>query len=177
MSPLKPAPLSLDLSYPTLIHVVSDIEGACEGYDVESDIEIGQSKNQERRWRVQLAVKFSAKGAAVAAHKGEVTYVGIFTVAPSYPAEKMPRLVAVNAPSILYSAIRELVALLTGRGPLGTVQLPAVSFIENVLVLAPDAEPKTHPVPQRLAQGATTGELSRTKKATRGKAKRKMAIR
>lgn len=175
MSPLKPAPLSLDLSYPTLIHVVSDIEGACEGYDVESDIEVGQSKTQERRWRVQLAIKFSAKGTAVASHKGEVTYVGIFTVDPDYPAEKMPRLVAVNAPSILYSAIRELVALLTGRGPLRTVQLPAVSFIENTLVVAPDAEPETHSVPQRLTEEKPTAKSAQTKRAARIKVKRKLA--
>lgn len=175
MSPLKPAPLSLDLSYPTLIHVVSDIEGACEGYDVESDIEVAQSKTQERRWRVQLAIKFSAKGTAVAAHKGEVTYVGIFTVDPAYPVENIPRLVAVNAPSILYSAIRELVALLTGRGPLRTVQLPAVSFIENTLVAAPAAESQTHPVPQRLTDGKTTAKSARPKKVGQRRIKSKPA--
>lgn len=173
MSPLKPAPLSLDLSYPTLINVVSDIEGTCEGYDVESDIQVSQSRTQERRWRVELAIKFSAKGTAVAAHKGEVTYVGIFTVDPKYPAENMPRLVAVNAPSILYSAIRELVALLTGRGPLRTVQLPAVSFIENTLVVAPDAEPETHPVPQRLALEKPTAKSTLKKKTVRKKPQRK----
>ncbi|MEO7725565.1 MAG: protein-export chaperone SecB [Chthoniobacterales bacterium] len=150
MSPLQPAPLSLDLSYPTLVHVVSDVEGVCEGYEVESDIQVAQSKSHDRRWRVQLAVKFSAKGGTVAAHTGEVTYVGIFTVVPTYPVEKMPQLVAVNAPSILYSAIRELVALLTGRGPLRTLQLPAVSFVGNTLESIPDAQPETHPVPQRL---------------------------
>lgn len=174
MSPLKPAPLSLDLSYPTLIHVVSDIEGTCEGYDVESDIQVAQSKTQERRWRVELAIKFSARGTAVTAHKGEVTYVGIFTVDPAYPAEKIPRLVAVNAPSILYSAIRELVALLTGRGPLRTVQLPAVSFVENTLVLELDAETKTHPVPRRLAVGEPTAKTTRGKKTARGKVQRKL---
>ena len=131
---MKTAPLSLELSYPTLIHVISDPEGACEGsYDVECDIGIGQNKSNERQWRVQLAVKFSAKGAAVAAHRGEVTYVGIFAVAEDCPKEKMFRLIAVDAPSILYSSIRELVALLTGRGRTKIVLLPAVSFVQNVI--------------------------------------------
>jgi len=136
---MKTAPLSLELSYPILIHVISDPEGACEaGYDVECDVGIGQNKNNERQWRVQLGVKFSAKGAAVAAHRGEVTYVGIFAVAEDCPAEKMFRLIAVDAPSILYSSIRELVALLTGRGRTKTVLLPAVSFIQNVLEPPPE---------------------------------------
>jgi preprotein translocase subunit SecB len=131
---MKTAPLSLELSYPTLIHVVSEPEGVCEaGYEVECDIRIGQNKNNERQWRVQLAVKFTAKGAAVAAHRGEVTYVGIFVVADDCPKEKMFRLIAVDAPSILYSSIRELVALLTGRGRTKIVLLPAASFVENVV--------------------------------------------
>jgi preprotein translocase subunit SecB len=132
---MKNAPLSLDLSFPTLIHVVSAPEGSCNGgYDVQCDLQVGQSTNNERRWRVQLGVKFKAKGATVAAHSGEVTYVGIFTVDDDFPLEKMYRLIGVDAPSILYSSIRELVALLTGRGQTKTVLLPAVSFIENVVV-------------------------------------------
>ncbi len=173
MSPLKPAPLALDLSYPTLIHLVSDIEGTCEGYDVESDIQVAQSKTHERRWRVQLAIAFSAKGTAVPAHKGEITYVGIFTVDPRYPAEKIPKLVAVNAPSILYSAIRELVALLTGRGPLRTVQLPAVSFVENILIPDSEADEQTHPIPKKLSEGMPAAKSARSTKPQRSKAQRR----
>ena len=132
---MKSSPLSLNLSYPTLINIISNPEGSGEaGYDVECDLEIGQSTSAERRWRVQLTVTFNAKGAAIAAHRGEVTYVGIFTIAEDYPAERMPRLIAVDAPSILYSSVRELVALLTGRGPSKIVLLPTVSFIQNAIV-------------------------------------------
>lgn len=163
-----PAPLSLDVSYPTLINVVSDIEGTCEAYDVECDVDVAQSASDERRWRVRLSVSFNAKGAAVAAHKGQVTYVGIFTVVPEYPLEKMPKLVAVTAPSLLYSAIRELVALLTGRGPLRTVQLPAVSFLDNILVANPEAATVTHATP-------VPGGRRRTRKAQPHRIKAKSA--
>lgn len=145
---MKSAPLSLDFSYPIQINIVSDPEGACDaGYDVGCDIAIAQSNSNQRRWRIQLEVKFSAKGVKNPAHKGEVTYIGIFTVADDYPAEKMPRLVAVNAPSMLYSSIRELVALLTGRSPLRTVLLPTVSFVENVIAPLPAASAEDEPVP------------------------------
>src|SRR6266496_542622 len=139
---MKNAPLSLDASYPTLIHVISDPEGSRDAaYDVECDVQVGRSESNERRWRIQLGVKFKAKETAVAAHRGEVTYVGIFTVADDYPKEKMYRLIGVDAPSILYSSIRELVALLTGRSSKQTVLLPTVSFIENVVL--PVAESPT----------------------------------
>src|SRR5438477_2496975 len=113
---MKTAPLSLDVSYPTLIHIVSELEGSCDaGYDVACEVQVAQGATQKRRWRVELRVKFNAKGVKHAAFKGEVAYVGIFTVVDDYPEEKMYRLVGVDAPSILYSSIRELVALLTGR--------------------------------------------------------------
>ena len=145
---MRSAPLSLDVSYPTRINLVSEPEGACDaGYDVACDIEVGQNTTHPRRWRILLSVKFSAKGVKRPAHKGEIAYVGIFTVADDYPAEKMSRLVAVNAPTMLYSSIRELVALLTGRTPLRTVLLPTVSFIENAITPLPPGPPDDEPVP------------------------------
>jgi preprotein translocase subunit SecB len=144
---MKSAPLSLNVSYPTRINLVSEPEGACDaGYDVACDIEVGQNTTNPRRWRIVLEVKFSAKGVKRPAHKGEVAYVGIFTVAEDYPEDRMPRLVAVNAPSMLYSSIRELVALLTGRGPLRSVLLPTVSFIENVISPLPPEPHVTEPL-------------------------------
>jgi preprotein translocase subunit SecB len=137
---MKDAPFSLDAAYPTLVHVISDPEGsAAAGYEVECDVQVWRSEENQRRWRVQLGVKFKAKDTAVAAHYGEITYVGIFTVIEGYPNEKMNRLIGVNAPSILYSSIRELVALLTGRGSTRMVLLPTVSFIENVVVSLQEA--------------------------------------
>jgi preprotein translocase subunit SecB len=153
---MKNAPFSLDAAYPTLVHVVSDPEGSVTvGYDVECDVQVWRSDQNERRWRVQLGVKFKAKNSVVAAHHGEITYVGIFTVIEGYPEEAMNRLIGVNAPSILYSSIRELVALLTGRSSTKAVLLPTVSFIENVVV-SPTEEEK------EAARTATSATATRT---------------
>ena len=114
-------------------------------------MQVAQGATQKRRWRVELRVKFNAKGVKHAAFKGEVAYVGIFTVVDDYPEEKMYRLVGVDAPSILYSSIRELVALLTGRSSAKTVLLPTVSFIENVVV--PQAQ---SPVATEASDAATS---------------------
>ena len=170
---MKTAPLSLDASYPTLIHVISDPEGSRDAaYDVECDVQVWQGENNKRRWRVRLGVKFKAKGDVVALHRGEVTYLGIFTVAEDYPEEKMYRLIGVDAPSILYSSVRELVALLTGRSSSKTVLLPTVSFIENVVVPAP--EPVVQPHPAAAAEESPkfgAGERRKTADRSRGKAK------
>ncbi len=160
---MKNAPLSLDASYSTLIHVISDPEGSRDAaYDVECDVQVGRSESNERRWRIQLGVKFKAKETAVAAHRGEVTYVGIFTVADEYPEEKMYRLIGVDAPSILYSSIRELVALLTGRTSTKTVLLPTVSFIENVVVPLAQSAVAAKP------DSAATARVRRSAKTKKG---------
>jgi preprotein translocase subunit SecB len=132
---MKTTPLSLQISYPTLIHITSDPQGVRDaGYDVECDVNVWQNKSNDRRWRVQVSVKFKGKGATTPAHQGEVTYVGIFSVADDCPSEKMYRLIGVEAVSILYSSIRELVAVLTGRGGTRIVHLPVVSFVEGGIV-------------------------------------------
>jgi preprotein translocase subunit SecB len=172
---MKTAPLSLDASYPTLIHIVSELEGSSDaGYDVQCDVQVAQSKEQERRWRIELGVKFSAKGVKRPAYQGEIKYVGIFTVADEYPTENIPRLVAVTAPSILYSSIRELVALLTGRSPLRPfVLLPTVSFIDGVIKPLPESEAQAKAM--RVAEGAgAAGGVGRRKTASYTREKRKL---
>jgi hypothetical protein len=84
----------------------------------------------------------------------------------------MYRLIGVDAPSILYSSVRELVALLTGRSSSKTVLLPTVSFIENVVVPAP--EPVVQPHPAAAAEESPkfgAGERRKTADRSRGKAK------
>lgn len=169
------APLWLEVSYPTLIHVVSELEGSSDaGYDIQCDVQFGQNKEQERRWRIELGVKFSAKGVKRPAHKGEVRYVGIFTVAADYPGDKIPHLVAVTGPSILYSSIRELVALLTGRNPLRrAVLLPTLSFIGSVVRPASESAAQT----QRTAVAEESPEFGggeRRKTASRLREKGKL---
>lgn len=172
---MKSAPLSLDASYPTLIHVVNDPEGSSDAsYDVECDIQVAQNATNERRWRVELGVKFKGKGTAAAAHRGEVTYVGIFTVVDECPNEKMYRLIGVDAPSILYSSVRELVALLTGRGSTRIVFLPTVSFIENVVVppTKDEKEPAGSPAPTDAAKDKNvSAKAARSNKSATGNAR------
>lgn len=130
------APINLDLSFPRKIEIEAYLEGGtlAKKLTTRCDLEFGQNKENERQWQTMLAVHFEGEGGP-GPYKGCVEFVGLFTVADDYPAEKMSKLVAVTCPSMLYSAVRELVALITGRGPHRPVTLPSVSFQDQELEL------------------------------------------
>lgn len=58
----------------------------------------------------------------------EISAVGFFRADENYPEEKRHRVVVINACSMLYTASREFLAAVTGRGPWGAVILPVTSF-------------------------------------------------
>jgi preprotein translocase subunit SecB len=123
------APLHLETSFPIKIELVTNLDPGEQAreIDAKTDVSFAQNETDARQWQVTLSVEFAGKGAP-APYKGSVDYIGYFTVSADYPEEKMPRLVAITCPSMLYSSIRELVALLTGRGPHRPLMLPTVSF-------------------------------------------------
>lgn len=129
---MKRTPLRLKLAYPEVVSVATDVDGNPEAdYDVSCKLEIGQNQADSRMWRICLGVKFGGKPPDAPPHRGEVRYVGFFAVESDVADEKMERVIAVTAPSILYSSIREFLALLTGRGPMPCVMLPVVSFMDH----------------------------------------------
>lgn len=58
----------------------------------------------------------------------ELSVVGLFRADEMIPEKKRSLVIGVNSSSILYSAAREYLATLTGRGPWGPVLLPVTSF-------------------------------------------------
>jgi preprotein translocase subunit SecB len=129
---MKPTPLRLKLAYPQKLELAIDVDASPEAeYEVSSQLDIARNTSDPREWRVCLEVKFGGKAAAPTPHRGRVQYVGFFGVDESVPEERMARVIAITAPSIVYSSIRELLALLTGRGPMPCLLLPVVTFIDH----------------------------------------------
>ncbi len=56
--------------------------------------------------------------------------VAFFEVIPEWPPEQVDRLFSANAPALLYSAAREALATVTGRGPYPEIFLPSVTFVQ-----------------------------------------------
>lgn len=151
------APISLDHCFPRKIALEINPEGSANEIITRCQQEFAQNKENERQWQVILSVSIEGKEGAPGPFTGRVEYVGVFSIDPSYPAEKMPKLVAVTCPSILYSAIREMIALLTGRGPHRALLLPTVSFQDvelTKLELSPSESPPAPAKPRRRAKGA-----------------------
>lgn len=161
---MKPSSLRLETSFPAKVSIVNHIDGDPDATIVpECDPEFLQNKANPRLWQVKLNVTFAGKPGTRALHEGEIEFVGLFTVTDEVPEDKMARFVAVTCPSILYSSAREVVALLTGRGPYKAYLLPAVSFADGTLKLDSGSEPVKRRIPDTAMHRISTGARSKTK--------------
>ncbi|PZR74501.1 MAG: hypothetical protein DLM73_07700 [Chthoniobacterales bacterium] len=97
------------------------------------------------KWIVKLLVEFQSRETAPSPYEGHVECEGYFTVVnPEQPEAKQRKLVAVNAPTILYSMARDMVATITGRSRHGKFLLPSVSFIDQLIAFPDDPKPEEH---------------------------------
>lgn len=159
---MKPSPLRLETSFPAKVSIKNHIDGDSEAEILpECAPEFLQNKANPRLWQVKLNVKFAGKPGTRALHEGEIEFVGLFTVTDEVPVESMARLVAVTCPSILYSSAREVVALITGRGPYKAFLLPTVSFTDGTIELDPESEPIKRRVPEAAMRRIAAGSKSK----------------
>ncbi|HEY3857678.1 MAG TPA: protein-export chaperone SecB [Verrucomicrobiae bacterium] len=96
---------------------------------------VGLAKNDQnqRQWKVSLQVISEATDSSeFCPYRIDIELLGIFEVASNVEESKIQELVSVNAPSLLFGAARELVLLITGRGPLPPVTLPCAVFTDTL---------------------------------------------
>ena len=97
--------------------------------NVQIQAGLGPVVGAENKYQVMLELSSLRAPDGTGTLPYEVTFqvVGQFSVLdPSYNDKE--KLVRINGTSILYSAAREMVLLVTGRGPWGPYQLPTVNF-------------------------------------------------
>ena len=124
-------------------HAIETAEG-----NLGAEVEIAKNPENDRDWKVGLKIHHASSGEKFCAYFIDIELVGFFEMHSSVPSEKVPALVAANAPALLFSAARELVMLITGRGPLPPLCLPSVTFV--------DAVPPEQPAPSRLSKKELT---------------------
>ena len=115
-----------------------------EGFDMITDrklegVELPELKinvetaKKEREWRVELNIDSDAKSKkSQFPYFFNVVLVGYFQVDENYPAQQADLLAQINAPSMLYSAGRELLLNISGRSPYPPIVLPSFSFAQDV---------------------------------------------
>jgi preprotein translocase subunit SecB len=128
---MKNSPLQLEHYYLTAVHIDCDESVQVKSqivWQVESLVTLAGHKEDARRWKVALTVKFKPAAGDPKPYDGSISFTGFFAVDPSYPEPKVKFLVETNGPSVLFGAVREMCANLTARGPWPTVMLPTQSF-------------------------------------------------
>ena len=99
-------------------------------FNLETTKRISHPTNEDAQFEVELTVRFGpAREDCPTGYSGEITFLGLFEVADSYPEAKRDVLAKVTGPSILFGACREMIANLTARGKHGMLSLPSVSFV------------------------------------------------
>ena len=131
-----PSPLHLEKYFFTKVHVDA-CPNSCEKtgkglFTVKATCM--KHKDAEHKWMVQLEIKQAQdKDNGCPEYSFHIESVGFYDVSDNFPAEKSEQLVRVNGPALLYSAARELIAMLTCRGPFAPVNLPTVTFIDEAV--------------------------------------------
>lgn len=134
---MTPMPLRLERYFFTrlVVEANSDFAGLPassalpeEGLDVEIRIEIFKHNTDPQRFQVVLLIDRVTAPDPGPPYQVELEVVGTFVVDLGLLRNDVERLVQINGASILYSAAREYLLMVTGRGPWGPLMLPTVSF-------------------------------------------------
>lgn len=97
--------------------------------DVSTKVDLAKNGDNPRQWKVALQVFYHPTAPShLSPYKIDIELLGFFEVAQSVDEKKINDIVAANAPAVLFGAARELVLLITSRGPMPPVTLPCVTF-------------------------------------------------
>ena len=108
-------------------------EGSEGGFRAKVNLETLQNNQDETKFQLNLKIGgFEGVNGQQPPYDIELEVVGLFTVSASYPEEKVLKLVQINGASILYSAAREFVLMITGRGQWGSFTIPTTNFSQAV---------------------------------------------
>ena len=132
------SPLSLKNYFVTRLSVVApeNVDASQDGMEGKMNntatVETAQHQSIKNDWRVILKIVCTPADKNICGYSIEADLVGFFEIDPKIPEEKARDIVAANAPAMLYGGARELILLVTGRGPLAPYPLPSVSFIDQM---------------------------------------------
>ncbi|HMB31281.1 MAG TPA: protein-export chaperone SecB, partial [Desulfohalobiaceae bacterium] len=104
---------------------IEDIE---VDFDLNYDASIFENKKDPLQFRIELQIDITPKEDKNWFYELSLKCIGLFEISEEIPEEKRKSLVYINGASMLYSAAREYIFLLTMRGPYPPIYIPSVSF-------------------------------------------------
>jgi preprotein translocase subunit SecB len=100
--------------------------------NLRTSIQIAKSEDNPRAWRVILNISVGPpEPGAFCPYLIDIELLGFFEVHEDFPEDQMQDLISCNATAVLYSAAREFLILVTGRGPLPAYLLPSTHFADQ----------------------------------------------
>jgi len=152
---MKPSLLKIDSYVFKKIHLEAFDADEPKSWHVESKVAVSRRTDNSRHWLVELTVMLKGD-ASTSPYVGEFIVAGRFHIEDEKMSETGALdLLNVNGPSILYSAVREIVLHLTSRGPHHAVYLPSITFIDR-------KEPKTKQDQQKPKDSKEPAEQAKT---------------
>lgn len=113
-------------------------EAISEKFQVTANPQVAQNDTDPLDWIIRLDVDIANPSADLhAPYTGRLEFFGKFRLAAEIPEDRRLLMVSNHGASILYGAVREMVANLTARMPHGMITLPAMSFIPRTEELPP----------------------------------------
>lgn len=96
--------------------------------DLDIEVRLGESKDNENGRFCQLSVKLKDGKAKTSPYKFKIVLAGFFEIDSACTNDDADLLMTNTAPSMLYTAAREYLLVITGRTRFFPVMLPTVLF-------------------------------------------------
>lgn len=97
--------------------------------DLDIEVRLGESKDEKNKRFCQLSIKLKDVKAETYPYKFKAVMAGFFEIDSSCSEPEADLLITNTAPSMLYTAAREYLLLVTGRTRFYPVMLPTVLFV------------------------------------------------
>jgi preprotein translocase subunit SecB len=105
--------------------------GVISPKDLKVEVLEGQQEDNPLQRTCQLIIELNDATGSKFPYNFSIVLVGFFEVIPEWPSDRVDQLFSANAPALLYSAAREALATVTGRGPYPEILLPSVTFVQS----------------------------------------------
>jgi preprotein translocase subunit SecB len=128
---MKTSPLQLEGHFATSVRLdATESTSVGTNFRVNASPNVGQESDDSLVWVILLDVSIKhPESGPQSPYTGHIKFYGRFRLSPTVPADRRLQVVIANGSSILYGAVRELVANLSARGPHPMITLPSLSFV------------------------------------------------
>lgn len=145
---------------------IEDVEDSpsLESEDLEIEVGLGEGKDDQFKRFCQLTVNLKEKAAETFPYKFKIQLVGFFKLDSTASENELDTLMTNGAPSILYTAAREYLLLITGRTRFLPLMLPTVFFTPKVKIEEAKTGTRKKAVTSKGSKARGTAKKKTTKK-------------